>query len=108
MTEVVDDSYTLGLHVVSKSYINRPALSGDSITFQCCSGLVLVGSSSSMCTDDGQWLPHPWELKCVNMSESTTTSCKWNRACIMMVTVMPFYFHGPGRPMYCNYNNYTR
>ena len=66
MTELVNGSYDPTLQVMSKSYMSQPAISGDSITFECSSGLVLNGSSSSMCTDDGQWLPNPQTLKCVN------------------------------------------
>ena len=64
MTELVDGCYDPTLQIMSKSYMNRPALSGDNITFQCSSGLVLVGPSSSMCTDEGQWEPHPRVLRC--------------------------------------------
>ena len=76
MTELVDGCYDPALQVMSKSYMNRPAISGDSITFECSSGLVLAGPSLSMCTDDGQWEPDPQELRCVNRSDSTATSRK--------------------------------
>ena len=74
---MMESIYDPALQVKNMNYMNRPALSGDSITFQCSSGLVLAGPSSSMCTDDGQWIPHPWELKCVNMSDSTEVSRKY-------------------------------
>ena len=77
-SKVEEGIYDPALQVknMSLSYMNRPALSGDSVTFQCSSGLILVGPSSSMCTDDGQWVPDPQRFKCVNMSDSTEISRK--------------------------------
>ena len=70
----MESIYDPALQVKNMNYVNRPALSGDRITFQCSSGLILVGPSSSTCIDDGQWVPDPRELKCVNMSHSTASS----------------------------------
>ena len=53
------------LQVESTSYLNQPAMPGDSATFQCRSSAVLHGPNSSNCTDDGYWEPDPQNLQCV-------------------------------------------
>ena len=40
------------------------------------SGLVVIGPSSSKCTDDVYWKLDSWELECVNNNISTATSRK--------------------------------
>ena len=68
LTESVNVGYDPASEIESTSYTNRPAIPGDSITFQCSSGLVLsFGPSSSLCTDDGHWEPDPQELECVRI-----------------------------------------
>ena len=41
-----------------------PTLEGTSVTFGCPSGLVLVGSNTSTCMENGQWNPEPANAAC--------------------------------------------
>ena len=41
-----------------------PALEGDSVTFGCPHGLIMVGSNTSTCTENGQWNPDPTTATC--------------------------------------------
>ena len=66
MVDLLDEKYDPALQTKSMSYTNRPAIPGDSITFQCSSDLVLVGPGLSVCMDDGHWEPDPQELECIN------------------------------------------
>ena len=36
-----------------------PALEGDSVTFGCPYGLIMVGPNIPTCTENGQWNPDP-------------------------------------------------
>ena len=55
-----------------------PAIAGDYITFTCPSGLVLNGSNSSMCVENGEWEPDPREVNCISELYMTIvgTYCK--------------------------------
>ena len=37
---------------------------GSTVTFVCPPGLVLIGSSSATCTENGEWEPDPSGLMC--------------------------------------------
>ena len=41
-----------------------PALEGTNVTFDCLSGLVLVGSNTSTCMENGQWNPDSANVVC--------------------------------------------
>ena len=41
-----------------------PALEGTTVIFSCPTGLILTGSSSSTCMEDGEWEPDLIEIKC--------------------------------------------
>ena len=41
-------------------------LEGTTMTLNCLSGLILTGSNTSKCTENGEWEPDPWEVECVN------------------------------------------
>jgi hypothetical protein len=53
-----------------------PAIEGQSITVTCAPGQILNGSSSSTCTENGEWEPDPREVECTNGMQTTgaTTS----------------------------------
>ena len=40
------------------------ALEGASVTFACPPGLIMVGSNTSICTENGQWNPDPATATC--------------------------------------------
>ena len=41
-----------------------PAREGTNITFNCSSGLELVGPNTSTCMGNGKWEPDPKEVEC--------------------------------------------
>ena len=66
MVGLLEGKYDPALHIKSKSYTNRPAIPGDSVTFQCCSDFILAAPGVSVCRNDGHWEPDPQELQCIN------------------------------------------
>ncbi len=38
---------------------------GTTMTLNCLNGLVLVGSNTSTCTENGEWEPDPKKVECV-------------------------------------------
>ena len=49
---------------VSISGYTAPAMEGTTVTFQCPPGLVLDGTNSSTCMENGEWEPPPCEVHC--------------------------------------------
>ena len=41
------------------------ALEGTTMTLNCLPDLVLVGSNTSTCTENGEWEPDPSEVECI-------------------------------------------
>ena len=41
-----------------------PAIEGTNITFICPPGMVLIGTNSTTCMENGQWDPDPRDVKC--------------------------------------------
>ena len=41
-----------------------PTLEGDSVTFGCLHGQIMVGSNTSTCMENGQWNPDPATATC--------------------------------------------
>ena len=41
-----------------------PALEGHSVTFGCPPGLIMVGSNTSTCMENGKWNPDPVNVTC--------------------------------------------
>ena len=71
LEELFNGNYDPALHIKNMSNINRPAIPGDNVTFQCCSNLVLnlAGHAIpglSVCRNDGSWHPDPREMECIN------------------------------------------
>ena len=58
-----------------------PAIQDTNITFSCPPGLALIGSDTSMCTENGEWDKDLWSLRCKGKLE------QWKLA-----------MHGPYRP----------
>ena len=55
------EEFELGVFVMEYS---DPSLEESSVTFGCPSGLVLVGSNTSTCMENGQWNPDPENVEC--------------------------------------------
>ena len=53
----------VGLGVLVMEY-SDPALEGASVTFGCSPGLVLMGTNTSTCMENGQWTPDPGNMSC--------------------------------------------
>ena len=51
-----------------------PALEGESITFTCQSGSLLIGPNSSICAENGEWEPDPREVVCMDELMTTGTT----------------------------------
>ena len=58
---------------LAEGYVD-PALEGQTITFICPRGLILSGSNSSTCMENGEWEPDPREVECTGTPVTTTTS----------------------------------
>ena len=50
-----------------------PALEGESITFTCPTGAILIGPNSSICARNGEWEPDPREVECSLLATTSTT-----------------------------------
>jgi hypothetical protein len=40
------------------------------MTLNCLSGLILIGSNTSICTENGEWEPNPREVECVRSGQN--------------------------------------
>ena len=57
-------SYPIVEERVFVTEYSDPALEGDSVTFGCPPGLIMVGSNTSTCMENGQWNPDPATATC--------------------------------------------
>ena len=67
------DPLTLANDGVIVDGYEDPALEGKNITFNCPSGLMMIGPNSVTCMGNGEWKPDPREVKCAG--EPVTVGC---------------------------------
>ena len=57
------DTLSQATGVIINGY-KAPALEGQNVSFSCPTGLELTGLNTTTCTENGEWEPDPFNLKC--------------------------------------------